>query len=152
MIANHKGFSLVELILIVMFLGIFAAIAVPRLNLAIIGEQKSSTYARRISADLRYARQLALSNASDNTVGYGLFMIGSEPYEEYEIRDLSDSSLLHTYTLDEDTDCEGGRTFRFGPLGNLLTGSDTELSISSGDRSFTITIIPATGIIQCTEN
>ena len=148
----RSGFSLAELILIVHFLGIFAAVAVPRLNLAIISEQKSGAVAQRLAADLRYARQLALTGAADNSDGIGLYLLGSAPYHGYEIRNLSNSQILHTYSIDASLTCSGGNEFRFGPLGNLLTGSDTELTISAGDRQYTLTVIPATGIVQCTEH
>lgn len=148
---KRRAFSLAELILMVLFLGIFAAVAVPRLNLAIIDEQQSAGAARRLSADLRYARQLALSRAADHPDGFGLFMVSPSPYEQYEIRDLSDGRVLHAYTIDDSAECEGGRRFRFGPLGNLLAGSDTQLTVSAGDKTFTITVVPATGSVQCVE-
>lgn len=146
---DHGGFCLAELILVVLILGILTAVAVPRLNMAVIGEQKSDAAARRIAADLRHTRQLALSRAAENPAGFGLFMEGAEPYEGYEIRDLSTSRTLCRYSIDKTVLCRGGQAFRFGPLGNLLEGSDTQLTFSSGDRTERLNIIPATGSVQC---
>lgn len=149
--SGRSGFSLAELMLVILFLGILTAAAVPRLNLAVIGERKSSAVAARVAADLRYARQLALSRAAENPDGYGLFMRAPEPYEGYEIRDLNTSRVLHTYSIDETIVCRGGQAFRFGPLGNLLAGSDTQLTFSSGDQTDLLTVIPATGSVRCEE-
>ena len=41
MVKNEAGYSLVELIIVVIFLSIFAAVAVPRLNFAVISKQKA---------------------------------------------------------------------------------------------------------------
>ncbi len=50
---KDRAFGLVELIIVVMWLGILAAIAVPRLNRAAISKNKAQTTARKIIADLR---------------------------------------------------------------------------------------------------
>ena len=146
------AYSLTELIIVVIFLGIFAAIAVPRINFAIITKQKSDTVARKIVTDLRRTRTLAISDAANNTEGYALNMTGTAPYSGYEIENLDTSTAVDSHTISSGISVTGGDEFKFGPLGNLLTGSDTELTVSAEDRSFTITIISATGMVKCVEN
>lgn len=153
--AERKGaFTLVELILIVLFVGVLAFIAVPRLNLAVITKQKSDGLARKIVTDIRRTRALAISDAADNTDGYALNMTGSSPYTGYEIENLNTSTVITngTFSIDSGITCTGGSTFRFGPLGNLLSGSDTELTISASGKTFTITVTSATGMVKCTQN
>ena len=41
--------------------------------------------------------------------------------------------------------------FDFGPLGNL-TSTQTQITVSAEGKSFTITIITATGTVSCTES
>jgi len=153
MAKNEAGYSLAELIIIVMFLGILAAIAVPRLNFAIISRQKADTVARKMVTDLRRTRRLAISDAANNSKGYELKMVGSVPYNEYEIENLDTYETVDSHTTDNVTiSCPTGNEFRFGPLGELTSGSGDELTISAEGKSFTITIIPATGAIKCVEN
>jgi len=145
---------LVEAILIVLWLGILAAIAVPRLNRAAISKHKAETAARKIVTDLRLTRRLAISEAAVNTKGFQLKMVGPSPYTSYEIESVDTHVTVATHTLDPGVTitCPTGITFAFGPLGNTKTGSASGLTISAGGRSFTITIIPATGTVKCTEN
>ena len=154
MAEKREAFSLVELILIVAFLGIFAVIAVPRLNFAIISKQKADIVARKIVTDLRLTRRLAISDAANNTKGFELKMVGSPPYNTYEIENVDTHATVASHTLDSGVSisCPTGIRFIFGPLGNLKSGSGTTLTMSTGGRSFTITIIPATGTIKCVEN
>ena len=149
---QKKAFSLVELIIIVLFLGIFAAVTVPRLNMAIITKQKADTFAHKLATDLRRTRRLAISDAAGNTNGFALIMVGSSPYSSYRIDNRDTGATIDTQTIDSQIECTGGNTFKFGPLGNLLSGSGSTLTITGDDKSFTITIVSATGMIRCIEN
>lgn len=148
---KKRAFSLIEVMLSVVILGILAAISLPRLNYAIISKHKADTTARTITSDLRRTRSLAITNAATNTSGFALNMIGSAPYNSYRIVDLSDSSTVDTISLDSQVTCTGGNSFQFGPLGNR-TGSTSSLTVSAQGKTLTINIISATGIVKCTEN
>lgn len=152
MAKKRTAFSLFELVIIVIFLGIIAAIAVPRLNFSATSKYKVETIARKILTDLRRTRRLAISNAADNTDGFALNMTGSSPYSGYEIKNLKTSETVDSHTIDPDINCTGGASFQFGPLGNLKTGSDTQLVVSASGKTCTITITVATGMAKCTEN
>jgi Tfp pilus assembly protein FimT len=151
---KRTAFSFVELILIVMILGIFAVVAIPRLNYALISKQKSENIARKIVTDLRLTRELAISDAADNTAGFELKMIGSVPYSNYEIENADTGTMVSSHTLDSDVNisCPTGTTFTYGPLGNLKTGSATQINVSAEGKNFSITINSATGTIKCVEN
>ena len=149
---KYRAFSFVEVIIIVLFFGIFAAIAVPRLNRAAISKNKAQTTARKIVADLRLTRRLAISNAANNDEGFYLAMEGSDPCTGYTIENDDTGEIVDSHTLDSEVTCAGGSVFIFGPLGNLKTSGDTQLSVSAEGKTFTITIIPATGAIKCIEN
>jgi Tfp pilus assembly protein FimT len=154
MARQKKAVTLIELVLIVLFLGIFAAIAVPRLNFSAILKQKADTIARKIVTDLRRARRLAISDAATNTDGFALNMTGSAPYSGYEIVNLNTSTTITngTFSIDSAISCTGGDEFQFGPLGNLKAGSDTQLTVEAEEKTFTITVIKATGTVKCVEN
>ena len=152
MARRKRAFSLIELILIVLFIGIFAAIAVPRLNFSVTSKHKADAIARKIVTDLRRTRRLAISDAADNAAGFALNMIGSPPYTGYEMKNLDTGATTDSHTIDSGISCTGGDRFEFGPLGNLSDGSDTQLTVSASGKTFAITITAATGMVKCAEN
>lgn len=146
------AFTLAELLIAVLFLGIFAYVAVPRLQTSIIERYKSKSAAQKIVTDLRLVRNLAITEAASNTAGFSLQMAGTSPYSGYTIVNLSNGQTVATHTIDAKISCSGGALFKFGPMGNLLSGSDTQLVVSSADKTSTIGIAAATGAVQCVEN
>ncbi len=148
----YKAYSLVELILVVSIIAVLAAITVPRLQFAAVHQKEADTAARKIVTDLRRTRSRAILYARDKPEGFALNTTGSEPYTGYRIIDLSDSNVIDSYAIDSSINCSGGSQFEFGRLGNLIVGSDTQLDVSGGGKSFTITIVSATGMVKCTEN
>ena len=150
---NRKaGHTLAELIIVVLFMAIFAAIAVPRINFSAITKQKADTIARKIVTDLRRTRSLAISDAAGNTTGYALRMVGAEPYTRYRIKNRGTATFVDIHDIPSDIRVTGGVFFRFGPMGNLVDSSDTTLTVEGSGRSFTITLIQATGMAKCVQN
>ena len=149
-----KAFSMVELIIIVVIVAALTFMAVPRLGFTALRRKQAGTVAKKIVTDLRRTRRLAISDAANNTDGFALNMTGSSPYTGYEIEDLSTSTTITngTFSIDSAVSCTGGANFQFGPLGNLKAESDTQLTVADEGKTFTITIISATGTVKCTEN
>lgn len=152
MSGRKKAFTFAEMILVVLLLGIMAFITVPKLPYALVRKQKADTVARKIITDLRLVRRLAVSDAAVNISGYALNMTGGSPYSGYRIVNLDTSQVVDSHSIDPEVSCTGGASFKFGPLGNLLTGSDTGLAVSSEGKTFTITIVSATGAVKYVEN
>ena len=147
---QKTAFSLVELIIIVAFLGIIAFIAVPRFDFALISKQKADALARKIVTDLRLTRRLAISDAVNNDKGFELKMVA----DTFEIENVDTLATLSSFPIDSDVSvvCPTGSRFIFGPLGNLESGSGTAINVSAEGKSFTITFLTATGTIKCVEN
>jgi Tfp pilus assembly protein FimT len=152
MAREKTAVTLIEALLVVLFLGIMAVIAIPRLSLSTLSKQKADCLAQKIVTDLRRTRRLAISNAAENTAGFKLNMTGTSEYTGYDIVDANSDETVDSQTIDPAVSCTGGNEFKFGPQGNLLSGSDTQLVISAGGKTFTIDITSATGMVKCTEN
>jgi hypothetical protein len=135
-----------------LFIGILAAIAVPRLSPAVVSKHKAEATAKKIVTDLRRTRRLAISDAATNDDGFALEMIGPDPYTGYTIVNELTDLPVDSHTIDPTVLCTGGQRFIFGPLGNLKPTSDSQLTVSASGRIFTITIAAATGMVKCTEN
>ena len=146
MAGKRTGYSLAEIIMIVMILGAMTFIAVPRLNFAVLYRNQSHMVAKKIVTDLRRTRTMAISKAASNPTGFTLRVAGST----YQIIDDSNSVTVDSQTIDSHISCGGGTDFRFGPLGNLRSGSSSQLTVSAEGRTYTITVISATGIVECT--
>lgn len=152
MVRKKKAFTIVELLVVVVLVGVIAVMAIPRLNIASISKKKADIEAKKITTDLRRTRRLAITNAATNTAGFALNMVGPSPYLSFEIVNLASSAIVDTLSIDSNVSCTGGNSFRFGPLGNLLAGSSTQLTTSAKGKSFTVNVISATGAVKCTEN
>ena len=151
MAARRAAYSLAEMIVVVMILGALAFIAILRLNFTGLHRKQANTIAKKIVTDLRRTRTLAICNAANTTTGYYLQMVGSSPYTSYKIVDTNSTATVDTLTIDSPVSCTGGSLFKFGPLGNLLSGSSTTpIIVSSDGKTYTITVISATGIVECT--
>ncbi len=152
------AFTLVEVILAVLFLGIVAVIAIPRISSAGSSRQKADGVAKKIVTDLRRTRMLAISNAATNPTGFSLRMIGSAPYLGYQIVDDSNIVTVDSQTIDSGVtvSCTLGNQFPFGPLGNKRTGSGVisgiNIRVYAQGRTYIITLISATGAAKWTKS
>jgi len=149
---NLQGTSFAEVIIVLLFIGILTAIAVPRFSFSAVFKKDAEATARKLVTDLRRTRRLAITDAANNTAGFELSMTGSSPNVSYDIKNLNTLETIDTHTIDEGIEFTGGSTFQFGPLGNLLGSSDTQVQLSSNGKTYTITVIPATGMVKCDEN
>jgi len=148
---SRAAFSLIELLLIVVLVGVIAMVAVPRFGPDVMNRSAVPTTAREIASDMRLARSLAVSSASTNPDGYAVRMTGSPPYAGYEIVNLMTAETVSTKTIRAGISCTGGAEFRFGPLGNLSAGSGTTLSVSGDGKQYLLTVTPATGSVRFQE-
>lgn len=141
-----------EVVVVVLIIGALTFITVPRLNFGALYRKQSHTVAAKIVTDLRRTRTLAISNAANNGKGYCMQMAGSLSYTGYQIVDANSGATIDTQTIDSHVTCKGDNQFTFGPLGNLLTGSGTSLIVSAPGRTYTITVVSATGVVEYTES
>ncbi len=144
---DRKAFSLLELVVMLSIVGILLSIAVPRLRFDILGGYKADTVAGKIVTDLRYTRSLAISDAATNNKGYELRFAGLN----YSIINQNTSATVASCTIDSDVAVatQGNNTVKFGPLGDVQSGSFKSATVAAQGRTFIITPVVATGIIKC---
>ena len=71
-----------------------------------------------------------------------------EPYRSYQIVDQHNRATVATCQIPAGVRCVGGRRFEFGPLGNLQSGSNTQLQIGTEGKTYLLEIVPATGAVE----
>jgi prepilin-type N-terminal cleavage/methylation domain-containing protein len=145
----RNGYTLVELILVVLIIGVLTCVAVPRFSWAVVRGTQADAFVRQLTTDLRRTRTYALVQAARNPAGFALVMEGTAPYGSYRIIDLHQSAVVARCAVSAEVCCTGGRHFEFGPLGNLREGSDERLRVTGAGRAYTLTMVRATGIVKC---
>ncbi len=149
---NTKGFSLTELMLMMLIMAVLAAVAIPRFNLASVDRQNVKSVAYHIASQLELARQMAISDAATNTEGFEFVLDG--PKNSYCIFNADTSDLVENseYEFDEDIQVNGKKTVRFGPAGNISAGGSVMIKIWSGDLGYDITVNRITGMVKCEQS
>ena len=158
---NYKGFTLIEIMIIVVILSIAMVVAVPMFSGAASFQLESAT--SMIAADLEYAKSLAITRQQQ----YGiLFDTASDSYRLVDqdgnvitnpvttkpyIVDFRNEGRLKNVDLAQ-ADFDGTATIRFDYLGSPYNGNDTamnsgtiRLQVSSG--AVEIKVEPVTGYV-----
>lgn len=145
------GFSLIELVLVVALVAVIAAIAVPRFDANILGKVSSMAAARELAGDLRLCRTKAVTEASTNPSGFAIKMTGSSPYEGYKLVNRGTGKSVVTKTFADGITAKGHSEFRFGPLGSLVGGSGTKLTLTGGGKDSHLNVTAANGSVRITQ-
>lgn len=155
---REGGFTLIEVVLVVILVGIMAAVAIPRFPTF----PKTGAVATKLTRDIRYAKELA----DRVQTMCGVYFIDSSSYRVFQDNDTSTAAIdpitgkgfvvtlsgkFSGVTLSQSF---AGNTLKFNALGTPLDGSDTPLAAAStitvsgtgGDR--TVTVEPNTGKVN----
>ncbi len=144
---SEKGFTLIELICLVMMLGIIIAIATPAL--ADFGQKRNlDLAARAMVIDIRKTRQKAI------TTGWGQLIEMRTHADDYFLKDgkTSEYELVKlppgvSYRTNYFPLKDGYRVLSFGRSGAPNSGGTLSLTNSSGDVLYII-VTPATGRVR----
>ena len=146
--SNSSGFSMIELIIVVMLIGIFTAMALTRTDtgLTTIREQIAID---QITNDIDLARSMAFARNEAITI---MFDINQESYGVYNglgiIKDFPNSNSDGIISLDnsylrnldiKEVSFGGSANLQFQPLGDPVSGGTIELNTK------TITVESITG-------
>ncbi len=150
-VMKKEGYTFTELMVVVLIMGVMAAVAIPRLQFKVIRHKEADSAARKLVSDLRRARSLALRDAASNSAGYRIHLIGSAPFSGYNLTHVGTVEIMDTVTFDTHVTVTSGIVnYKFGPLGNLTHGAGGQIEISSEDQSYSISIVVATGAVILT--
>jgi prepilin-type N-terminal cleavage/methylation domain-containing protein len=150
MVRSKKGYSLTELVIVVAIMGVMAAMAIPRFSTSLVGKTKAEAAAYKLIADLRLARSMAIRDAATNDKGYEVDLTSTT----YTIENTKTHATVasHTFTSGVTVAWTGSSKFVFEPLGDLKSGSGTQITLAAGGRTCTLTFVAATGEIKCTKS
>ena len=138
MTSASLGMTFVEVILVMLIVGILAAIVIPKLDMATFSRASVDGGAYMIASDIRYAQEFAMTNRISQGI---LFTSGSSVYTFNPSSSIDPSGQLPSgVTVDSDF------TVTFNSLGEPIEGGGESFSISGGAK--TIGIIDYTGKVE----
>lgn len=132
-VADSRGFTLVELIMVVVLIGILAVSVIPKfVDTSAISLQGG---AAMVAADIRYTQELAMSTHSPKTI---IFTTNDTFY----------TVNSQTMNLPSRVSISSGATFTFNSLGEPTTGGGSSVQITAGGSTKTITVESYTGRVS----
>ena len=132
-VADSRGFTIVELILVVVLIGILAVSVVPKfVDTSAISLQGG---AAMVAADIRYTQELAMSTHSPKTI-------------TFTTNDTFYTVNSQTMNLPSRVSISSGATFTFNSLGEPTTGGGSSVEIQAGSSTKTITVESYTGRVS----
>ncbi|MGI9470463.1 MAG: GspH/FimT family pseudopilin [Rubripirellula sp.] len=155
MTTRRRAMSLIEVTIVVMLMGLLAAIAAPRFSLTLRAMQLDAA-TQQLVAHLRYVRQVAINEGRTTSISFDNLndtyscdvdspAIPGEPLSVDVASDYSESLSLNA-NFDSST------TLSFDFEGVPHVGSDLmldgEIVLSTNGNTFTIVIAPGTGRID----
>ncbi len=139
--AQQSGMTFIELILVLMIIGILAAILIPKLELTST-PSRASLYgaAYMVASDIRYAQEFAMANHVSKSV---ILSSGSSVYTFNPTNNMDPSGRLPSGVT-----ISNNFTITFNSLGEPITGGGGSVIVSDGVWTKTISVVNYTGKVN----
>ena len=135
---SENGFTLIEIISIIVLLGILAAVALPRFN---TGTLDVNSAAQIVRSDLRFLQRLAMGQ---NTVTMSInFAAGANAYNTFDT-----AGTIVNRTLPQNITIVATKTLGYNKFGEPANAIPTDsIDITNGAQTKTIAVEQFTGMI-----
>ena len=148
MISKKEGFSLVEVILTLLVLGVLSAVIIPRFGgKDFLSEFGLKGVSAQITSDIRLTRQLAITKTSHYLIK---FDCAQKEYNIYKGSFSPENAIQETKKIPVNISCSGTNQFDFYPIGNCIF-SGSGLTLSSGAKQRRIIVEPPSGAVLIEE-
>ncbi len=140
----RRAFTLPELLIVIVLMGILAALVVPRLARANLWGSEGKAAAKHVAATLRLARQRAIDHAADNPLGYKFQGFAAA----YRVEETGGISYGDLHELPDGWQFElSNYAVWFDPYGGVQgwIAPDTTLAIRKGGERWLVRFDAATG-------
>jgi len=142
-VAGSGGFTMIELVIVMVLVAVLAFVAIPRLN---TGSLTVMPVAEQIAAEIRYAQNLALTRAATHSFivsGNTVSISGSTGAT------LSTGESLKAF---DDVTLGGDSPIAFDPrFGKPTPEGGATITVSGGGNSVNVVISGETGYVQIVE-
>ncbi len=132
---NRKGYTILELIIVIVIAGIMAAVAIPKIGN--VSKVDVYTAARIIKSDIRYAQQRAMSKFKTTTITF------DANQDTYHITDTGGASIDKSLPSSSGAQFDATYTIVFDSTG--APDAANTVVIRSGDQAESILVSGATG-------
>jgi prepilin-type N-terminal cleavage/methylation domain-containing protein len=142
---NPSGFTLIEVIAVIIIIGILAAVLLPRLDFGTTSSKASvDGAAYMIASDIRYTQECAMANRVSKGIS---FAIGQNSYT-FPATAPSTSGLDPSGRLPSGVTTGTTITFTFNSLGEPILNGGGSVTVSGGGVTRTITVTQYTGKVD----